>query len=378
MKKRFASALLALIMCFSALFGCQKRLEPVEVESTTLAMDTVISFTAYSWDERETRRLLDRLTDDLNALEKLLSVTREDSGLSWVNQSNGRPVELEQYPELVEILYRMLDLCEVTGGALDITAYPAVKAWGFTTGEHRVPGPDELAELAEKIDYTAVKMGGESRNPPDLPGYGEAGEEAWDDYILKRETVTLPEGVEIDLGAVAKGYAGDQLAAYVRGHEDIFSVLLDLGQSTIVAMGIKPDGSPWRIGIVDPARPENYFAVVELQDMAMGTSGGYQRYFEQDGETYWHILDPDTAAPARSGLASVTVVAPSALTCDGLSTALFVMGLEEGAAFWRNHPELEFDVIFVTEDGEIYRTAGLEGRFSLAEGYTDREVTLLE
>ena len=176
---------------------------------------------------------------------------------------------------------------------------------------------------------------------------------------------------------MAKGYAGDWLARDARGN-GITSALLDLGQSTIVAVGSKPGGRPWRIGVVDPARPENYFAVVELEDMAMGTSGGYQRYFEQDGVTYWHILDPNTAAPARSGLSSVTVVSPSAFLCDGLSTALFVMGLEEGTAFWRDHPELEFDVIFVTEDGEIFRTAGLEGRFSLAEGYTDREVTVLE
>ena len=277
-------------------------------------------------------------------------MTREDSDISRVNQKSGQQGTTVD-SGTIEVLSRALELCQVTDGALDITAYPAVKAWGFTQEGHRVPSPTELEALAAKIDYSAVK--------------------------LEEDTVTLPEGVEIDLGAVAKGYAGDWLARDARGN-GITSALLDLGQSTIVAVGNKPGGRPWRIGVVDPARPENYFAVVELEDMAMGTSGGYQRYFEQDGVTYWHILDPNTAAPARSGLSSVTVVSPSAFLCDGLSTALFVMGLEEGTAFWRDHPELEFDVIFVTEDGEIFRTAGLEGRFSLAEGYTDREVTVLE
>ena len=205
--------------------------------------------------------------------------------------------------------------------------------------------------LAADIDYAAVQLEGDA--------------------------VALPDGMELDLGAVAKGCAGDILAREVRD-SDISSALLDLGQSTIVAVGAKPGGQPWRIGVVDPAQPGTYFAVVELEDMAMGTSGGYQRYFEQDGAIYWHILDPRTAAPARAGLASVTVVSPSALVCDGLSTALFVMGLDEGAQFWRDHPELEFEAIFVAENGEIYCTAGLEGRFSLAEGYEAREVVVLE
>ena len=339
MKKRMLAALLALALC--ALPGCEKK--PERVEFTTFAMDTVMNFTLYGDKDKcsAARSITGMILSDYEAA---LSATKEDSDISRVNRAGGQPVEIGS----ARLLERTLELCAVTGGALDITAYPAVKAWGFTTGEHRVPSDSELEELTRKIGYAAVKAEG--------------------------DTVTLPAVMEVDLGAVAKGYVGDVLA----GQIGLTSALLDLGQSTIVAVGAKPDGSPWRIGVVDPAQPGAYFAVVELEDTAMGTSGGYQRYFEEDGVTYWHILDPETAAPARSGLASVTVVSPSALTCDGLSTALFVMGLEEGAQFWRNHPELDFEAVFVTEDGGIFCTAGLTDRFSLAEGYEDREVTVLE
>ena len=143
-----------------------------------------------------------------------------------------------------------------------------------------------------------------------------------------------------------------------------------------MALGAKPDGSPWRIGIQDP-QGEGYLGVLELEGQAMGTSGGYQRYFERDGVRYWHIIDPATAAPARSGLLSVTVVSPSGLACDGLSTALFVMGLERGTQFWRNHPELEFEALFILEDGSLALTSGLKDSFTLAQGYEDREVEVL-
>lgn len=344
MKKRMLCALLALVTGASLLTGCHKTKSLEPVEGAAFAMDTVMRLTLYSRNPDSGQEVLAELTDLLGSLDGALSATREDSDVSRVNRSEGRPVEVNAWTG--ELLSQVLALCQATGGALDVTAYPAVKAWGFTTEEHRVPPPGELAELAASIDYTAVQVEG--------------------------NTVTLPAGMELDLGAAAKGYAGDLLARKVR-EKGVFSALLDLGQSTIAAVGAKPDGSPWRIGIREPDS-DSYFAVIELEDMAIGTSGGYQRYFEQDGVAYWHILDPKTAAPARSGLISVTVVSPSALVCDGLSTALFVMGLEEGARFWRDHPELDFEAVFMTEDGSIYRTAGLAESFSTVGSYGEAAV----
>lgn len=338
-------AALALLLCAALLPGCQTQ--GGETARQVFAMDTVMTLTIPEGGTQvSTQEALDFAEGQIHAIERQLSVTREGSDIHTINTASGHPVKAEA--STIQLLTEALALCRQTGGALDVTAYPAVTAWGFTTGSYRVPTQEELDELAAGIDHTLV--------------------------TLTDTTVHIPQGMQLDLGAVTKGYTGDVLSQQLQA-QGVSSALLDLGQSSIQAIGSKPDGSPWRIGIQDPAGT-SYLGVLELSGMAMGTSGGYQRYFEADGVRYWHILDPDTAAPARSGLASVTVVSPSGLTCDGLSTALFVMGLEEGSAFWRTHPELDFDAIFITDDGGIFLTAGLEAHFSLAEGYEDREVVI--
>ena len=342
-KTRIWTAALVLGLLLSLPAGCQ--VEDVEKESRIFAMDTVMTLTYYGQDRESGREALEEGVAAVYELEDLLSATAPDSEISALNEAG----QAHLSPDTAQLLSAALELCALTGGALDITAYPAVEAWGFTTGEYRVPNQAELEELGDRIDYTQVS--------------------------LDQEGASLPDGMKLDLGAVAKGYTADRLAKLAQ-ERGITSALLDLGQSTILALGAKPDGSPWRIGIQDP-QGEGYLGVLELEGQAMGTSGGYQRYFERDGVRYWHIIDPATAAPARSGLLSVTVVSPSGLACDGLSTALFVMGLERGTQFWRDHPELEFEALFILEDGSLALTSGLKDSFTLAQDYEDWEVEVL-
>ena len=349
LKKGLVLALAAALLLSG---GCQK--EPEKHGRQIFAMDTIMNLTIYGDGlTQPAEDVLDQLEGVVRENERFYSAASAEGDLYRLNAAGGEKTQVSG--STASLLEAAVELCALTGGALDITAYPAVEAWGFISGDYRVPSEEELEELAGKIDYTQIALGEET----------ESG-----------RYVTLPAGMEAELGAVAKGATADDLALWLAA-SDVHSALLDLGQSTIMAVGSKPDGSPWRIAVQDPAG-EGYLGVIELTDLAVGTSGGYQRFFEQDGQIYWHILDPDTAAPARSGLSSVTVVGPSGLVCDGLSTALFVMGLEEGTRFWRAHPELEVELLLMDDGGKLYMTAGMEEMFSLGQGYEDREIEVLQ
>lgn len=342
--RRVLAAAAALALTLGLLSGCQVETKPAETR--IFAMDTTMSMTIYGKNAKES---MNDAVDEIYRLDTELDVGDPSSAVFALNDGSGDWVDIGE--EAAKLLHDSLGLCRLTNGALDISAYSAVRAWGFTTGSFRVPDQAELDELKSKIDYTKIEVDEEHNR------------------------ARMDKGMALDTGSVAKGYTGDLLSRQLK-QEGIKSALLDLGQSSIQAIGSKPNGSPWRIGIRDP-QSEDYIGVLELDDMAMGTSGGYQRFFTQDGQTYWHIMDPETAAPAQSNLGSVTVVSPSGLLCDGLSTAMFVMGEAKGAQLWRDHRDLNFELIFIRDDGSVAITEGLEKSFSLAKDYKDREVTVL-
>ena len=337
MKKHFISAMLSALLFLT---GCSAESSPEPVQGTFFAMDTVMDFTIYGESG-----LIDQSESLIASLESLVSVTDANSELYAINQTGSGTLT----GKASSLMEQALEICRRTDGALDLSFYPIVRAWGFTTGSYQVPDEAEIQALLPLVDYRKIQ------------------------YDAATGTVTLPEGMEIDLGSVAKGYAG-QLAAQMLREHGVQSALLNLG-GNVQTVGTKPDGSPWQIGIKDP-QGEDAMMVLSVEDQAVVTSGGYERYFEQDGQTYWHIMDPSTGHPADSGLISVTIVGDEGVVCDGLSTALFVMGLEKAADLWAQSGD--FEAVFVTASGEVYITEGLRDRFALTEQYADTPVSVIE
>lgn len=236
------------------------------------------------------------------------------------------------------LLSRALEVSTSTGGIFDCTIEPVMQAWGFTTQQYRVPDPAELSALLAHVDYTQVQLDG--------------------------STAAIPDDVQVDLGGIAKGYTSDRMMQ-IFSENGVTSGIISLG-GNVQALGCKPDGSKWRVAVQDPNDEGENFAVVEIADEAVITSGGYQRYFEDNGRTYHHIIDPRTGTPANSGIISSTIISHDGTLADGLSTSLFIMGVDDALDYWRAHKE-EFDAILMDKDGTVYVTEGIADRCSLLE-----------
>ena len=334
--RKFCALALTVLLAVSAA-GCG-TMDPDEAQESiqVIAMDTAMIFTAYGVNSTKADYAAE---EEVYRLEAMLSRTDEESPVAQLNSQGTAEVD----GELWALMETAMDYTAATGGAFDITVAPVTVAWGFTTDSFQVPTQAELDSLLPLVGTDHIH---------NLGGNGDG-----------TVTVKLDPGTQIDLGGIGKGYASDRVAAIFREYE-IPRGLVQLGGS-VLAIGDRPDGAAWGVGIKDPRDPDNanaFAAVLNLTDAYAVTSGSYQRYFEQDGETYHHIIDPATGYPADSGLTSVTVVADSAdgngTMCDALSTALFVMGEEKALDFWRSG-QYDFQLVLVTEDGRVVVTEGL-------------------
>ena len=312
---------------------CQKQL---------FAMDTYMEFTAYG---KNSEKAVDAAIEEVQKLDAMLSAENSKSEVYALNEQGN----LQATDDLAELILRGKEIYQETDGLFDDTIYPVMKLWGFPTGNYHVPTAAEVQKKLALVDGNKVEI--QTRDS----------DEKGRDSKEKANFVTLGADQEIDFGGIAKGYTGQKLAELFQEY-GVSSALVSLG-GNIQAIGTKPDGSSWKVGIRDPkGGQQDYIGVLSVENQAVITSGGYERYFEEDGKTYIHIINPRTGYPADGDLLSVTIVSRDGTLADGMSTALYIMGYEKACQFWRQRRE-EFNVILVTDDGKIHISENLKENF---------------
>lgn len=275
------------------------------------------------------RNVLQEAMDQCRMYNDLLSKTVPGSDVWKINHGEGKPVRVSRHT--IRILELALEMNRVSGGAFNIAVGPAAALWHFTDGTAILPDPEELAQAIARADCSEIRIEG--------------------------DTVTVPAEVQIDLGGIAKGYIADRIADHLR-EKGVRSALLNFG-GNIVTVGKRPDGNPWVVGLQSPwgERGKDFWAAVESCDGTLVTSGIYERCFVLDGVVYHHILDPRTGWPVRNNLLTVTAIGRDSFLADAITTALFVLGPEEGmklAQYYNVH------AVFLERGGRVSYTRGLD------------------
>lgn len=300
-------------------------------ERDIFAMDTYMSVTAYGDNSEDA---VDKAEKRIKELDALLSTGDEESDVYSLNQEgHGNLSEEGMY-----LLKKSLEINKNTDGAFNPAIYPIMELWGFTDKNYRVPDDSQIKEKLRLTDVSHIKYDENS-------GY------------VNFDT----EGMKIDFGGIAKGYTSSQIMEIFR-KSGIESAMVSLG-GNVQVLGNKPDGSAWKVAVQNPDKEENYLGILNVKDKAVITSGGYERYFEENGKVYHHIIDASNGYPADSGLTSVTIICSDGTLADGLSTSIFIMGLDKAIQYWDCHRD-EFDMILYTKEGNVYITEGIEKEFT--------------
>lgn len=303
-------------------------------EKQLFAMDTYMTFKARGKNAEEA---VDAAIEEVKRLDALLSTGSASSEVYGLNSNGGGRVS----EDTKVLLKRSMEFYESTDGLFDITIYPLMELWGFPSKEYHVPAEPELQRVLEYVDSEKIQFDGEN--------------------------LTLAEGQKIDFGGIAKGYTSARVIEIFKEY-GIENGMISLG-GNIQTIGVNESKQPWNIGIRDPeGDASDALGAVKVSGKAVVTSGGYERFFEEDGNTYIHILNPKTGQPADEDLVSVTIISEDGTLADAMSTSIYLMGLDKASDYWREHAE-EFQMILVTDDNGIYVTEGISDNFNCIKDY---------
>lgn len=293
------------------------------VRRTTFALGTQVAITARHRTTAKANAAIEAAFAELRLVERLMSIYQPDSQLSQLNR-DGR---LDNpHPHLVEVLWQAQQTAHETRGAFDVTVQPLWQVFAAAAKENRLPGPAEVATARQKVDWRQIEIDSACihfRRP----------------------------GMRITLNGIAQGFATDRVLTVLSDH-GVEHSLIDAGE--LSSLGESERGDAWRVGIQHPRAPDAYISLADLDGRALATSGDYETRFTADGR-HNHILDPRTGY-SPTELASVSVLAPTAIQADALSTACFVLGPEPSLSLLRNNPHS--DAFFVLKTGETITTPG--------------------
>ena len=335
--------------------GCgQKPAVMQEFSDEKFIMDTLIQIKVICEDKEKGQQALDnafaafeRIHNTTDRFQKNGQTTSESNDVATINENAGTKPATASV-DTINMIERSNYFAGSTAGAFDVSIGPVMDLWGFGKSEQHVPSDEEINRALSLVDYNKVKV---DRN---------------------NMTVFLSKpGMSLDLGGVAKGYATDVAVKALR-EMGIQHAMINAG-GNVYALGSKPDGSPWRVGVQDPRDAKGIIAVLSVKDKAVVTSGDYQRYFEQEGVRYHHIVNPSTGKQARDVM-QTTVVTDSATDADILSTTLFVLDSQKGMRFVQEL--ITTGAIFISADRQVSYTDNLTDqlKFTGAGDYkTDKD-----
>ncbi len=310
------------ILPFSFLMGCGSAfVENSPVTANGFYFDTVISVTVYEGGSEE---LLAQCMELAEYYENLLNPNVEGSDLWNINHSMGQAVTVDE--DTLELLEIALKYARLSDGLVDPAIGPLSRLWNFGSGNQEiVPSKQQIEEALSHVDYHSIN--------------------------IKGNQVTLSDPMaRVELGFIAKGYIGDKMKAFLLS-QGVSYALINLG-GNVVAVGGKPDGTPFHIGIQEPFAPSGTAALtLDISDLSVVSSGNYERFFEKDGKLYHHILSTDTGYPAKSGLSQVTILSADSVDGDALSTLCFILGYEKALSVLEDFPDVQ--AVFITDEGDI-------------------------
>lgn len=316
-------AIFLLVMILTGICGCKPL--PVQISATGFYFDTFISITIYDAETTDRgNEILNGCMSLAEHYENLYSKSISTSDIARINSHPGEPVTVDS--ETITLLQTACQYAALSDGLIDPSIGAVSSLWDFhETKDPVIPSADALSAAVRHVDYRKIRIDGNQ--------------------------VTLSkEGMALDLGFIAKGYIADRIKEYLIS-EGVQSALISLG-GNILALGSKPDGSPFRVGIQKPfADTGTSIMTVEDSDRSIVSSGNYERYFEADGVLYHHILSTQTGYPVNSGLSQVTIISDDSVTGDALSTLCFILGYEKATTLLEDYPDVQ--AIFVLDDGSV-------------------------